>query len=121
MQYMLLIYDDPNVWRTMSEEEQNAVMGEYFAYTNELREAGKFVAGDALQPTTTAKSVRVRGSDVQTTDGPFAETKEQLGGYYLVDVDSEDEAIEWARKIPSARLGTIEVRPVVVFPVEATA
>ena len=121
MQYMLLIYDSPKAWEGMTEDDRNAVMGEYFAYTNELREAGKFVAGDALHPTNTAKSVRVRGDDVQTTDGPFAETKEQLGGYYIVDVDAEDEAIEWARKIPSARFGTIEVRPVVVFPVEANA
>jgi hypothetical protein len=121
MQYMLLIYDDPATWEAMPEADRNAVMGEYFAYTEELRNAGKYVAGDALQPTSTAKSVRIREGDVETTDGPFAETKEVLGGYYLVDVDSEEEALEWARKIPSARFGTIEVRPIVVFPVEATA
>ena len=121
MQFMLLIYDNEATWGSMSEQDRNAVMGEYFAYTEELRSAGKYVAGDALQPVSTAKSVRIREGDVSTTDGPFAETKEVLGGYYLVDVDSEEEAIEWARKIPSARFGTIEVRPVVVFPVEATA
>ena len=121
MQFMLLIYSDESAWTTMPEEQRNAVMGEYFAYTEEVRNAGKYIAGDALQPISTAKSVRVRENDVKTTDGPFAETKEQLGGYYLVDVDSEDEAIEWARKIPSARFGTIEVRPVVVFPVETPA
>jgi hypothetical protein len=121
MQYMLLIYDDESVWRSMSEEDRNNVMGEYFAYTEALRNAGKHVAGDALQPATTAKSVRVRDGERATTDGPFTETKEQLGGYYLVDVDSEEEALDWAAKIPSARFGTIEVRPVVVFPVEATA
>ena len=120
-QYMLLIYDDPSAWQSMSEDERNAVMGEYMAYTNELREAGAFVAGDALQPTATAKSVRLRDGERLTTDGPFAETKEALGGYYIVDVESDEEALEWASKIPSARLGTIEVRPVVVFPETANA
>ena len=121
MQYMLLIYDDESKRGEASEAERNAVMGEYMAYTEALRNSGKLVAGDALQPTGTAKSVRVRDGELGTTDGPFAETKEQLGGYYLIDVDSEDEALEWASKIPGARYGTIEVRPVVVFPVEATA
>ena len=120
-QYMLLIYDDPSVWESMGEEEQNAMMGEYFAYTNELREAGAYVAGDALQPTTTAKSVRLRDGERLTTDGPFAETKEALGGYYLIDVETDEEAQDWAAKIPSARVGTIEVRPVVVFPETADA
>jgi hypothetical protein len=115
-QYMLLIYDEPSAWQSMSEDEQNAVMGEYFAYTNELREAGAFVAGDALQPTATAKSVRLRDGERLTTDGPFAETKETLGGYYLVEAASDEEALDWAAKIPSARFGTIEVRPVVVYP-----
>ena len=121
MQYMLLIYDDEGVWQTMPEDERSSVMGEYFAYTEALRKAGKYVAGDALQPTSTAKSVRLRDGETTTSVGPFAETKEALGGYYLVDVDSEEEALEWASRIPSARFGTIEVRPVVVFPVEATA
>jgi hypothetical protein len=121
VQYMLLIYDDESVWTEMPEEEQNQMMGEYFAYSEALRESGKYVAGDALQPTGTAKTIQVRDGAPLTTDGPFAETKEQLGGYYLVDVDSEEEALEWAAKIPSARFGKIEVRPVVVYPVEATA
>jgi len=113
MQYMLLIYDDPSVWQTMSEEDSRAVMGEYGAYTEALRGAGAFVAGDALQPTTTATSIRVRDGETLTTDGPFAETKEVLGGYYVVDVESLDEALSWAARIPSAKFGTIEVRPVV--------
>jgi hypothetical protein len=121
MQYMLLIYDDEGVWRSMPEDERNAVMGEYYGYTEALKSAGKYVAGDALQPTATARSLRVRDGEISTTDGPFAETKEALGGYYLVDVESEDEALEWAAKIPSARFGTIEVRPVVVFPEEGAA
>ena len=121
MQYMLLIYDREDTWRSMPEEERNSVMGEYLAYTEALKKAGKYVAGDALQPTETAKSIRIRDGETTTTDGPFAETKEILGGYYLVDVDSEDEALEWGAKIPSARFGTIEVRPVAVYPVEAPA
>src|SRR5215210_3809110 len=121
MQYMLLIYDNEGQQRSMSEEDRSAIMREYMSYTQALRDAGKLVAGDALHPTQKAKSVRLRDGELGTTDGPFAETKEQLGGYYLIDVESEDEALEWASKIPAARSGTIEVRPVVVFPVEATA
>jgi hypothetical protein len=121
VQYMLLIYDDETIWSSMPEEERNGVFQEYSSYTEALKQAGKFVAADALQGTETAKTVQVREGTPLTTDGPFAETKEHLGGYYLVDVDSEEEALEWAAKIPSARFGKVEVRPVVVFPVEATA
>ena len=120
-QYMLLIYDDPSSWESMGEDEQNAMMGEYFAYTQELRDSGAYVAGDALQATSTAKSVRLRDGERLTTDGPFAETKESLRGYYLIDVETEEEAQDWAAKIPSARFGTIEVRPIVVFPQTADA
>jgi hypothetical protein len=122
-QYMLLIYDDPSVWQSMGEDELNAVYGEYDAYTKQLREAGAFVAGDALASTDTAKSVRLREGERLTTDGPFAETKEALGGYYLIEAETDEEALDWAAKIPSARYGTIEVRPIVVFSetVEASA
>lgn len=116
MQYMLLIYDDEALWERMSEDERGAIMQEYFAFTNELREAGKYVSADPLQPTATAKSVRIRDAGLTTTDGPFAETKEQLGGYYLIDVETEAEALEWAAKIPSARYGTIEVRAIMPVP-----
>jgi hypothetical protein len=112
MKYMLLIYDDPNVWASMSEEETNCILGEYWAYSEELQRSGASVAGDALQPTTAATTVRVRDGETLSTDGPFAETKEQLGGYYLVDVPNLDEALAWAAKIPSARFGSVEVRPV---------
>jgi hypothetical protein len=112
---MLLIYDDEKIIDGMSEGELNALMGEYFAYTNELREAGAYVAGDALQSVGTATTVRVRDGEQLLTDGPFAETKEQLGGYYVVDVETIDDAVTWAAKIPSARYGSIEVRPVMVF------
>ena len=115
MQYMLLIYDEERVLQEMSEEERNAFIGEYFAYSQELKDAGAYVAGDALQPTATATTLSVRSGETLTTDGPFAETKEQLGGYYLIEADSLDSALEWAAKIPSARIGKIEVRPVMVF------
>jgi hypothetical protein len=113
MQYMLLIYGSGNSWNELTPEQQQEISANYFAFTGELRSAGKMVAGDALQPISTATSVRVRNGETLTTDGPFAETKEVLGGYYLIDVDSLDEALEWAAKIPGATYGTIEVRPVV--------
>jgi hypothetical protein len=115
MQYMLLIYGNENGWGDLSEEERGQVMQSYMAFTEELRAAGAMVAGDALQSTQTATTVRVQNDETLTTDGPFAETKEQLGGYYLVEADSLDEAIEWAGKIPGARHGSVEVRPVMVF------
>jgi len=114
MQYMLLIYNEPNGWTSLSEAERGAIYAAYGAFTQELQESGKMVAGDALQPVSTATSVRVRDGETLTIDGPFAETKEVLGGYYLIDVDTIDEALDWAARIPGARHGTIEVRPVVI-------
>jgi hypothetical protein len=113
MQYMLLIYSDPHGWETMSEAERGEIFNAYGTFTAELQASGKMVAGDALQATDTATSVRVRDGETLTTDGPFAETKEVLGGYYLIDVETLDEALDWAAKIPGASHGTIEVRPVV--------
>ena len=115
MQYMLLIYGGQNGWETLSEAERGEMMQAYGSFSQELRDSGSLVAGDALEPTETATTVRVRDDETLTTDGPFAETKEQLGGYYLVEADSLDEAIGWAAKIPGARYGSVEVRPVVVF------
>jgi hypothetical protein len=115
MQYMCLIYDDEKVWQGMSEDERNAVFGEYGAFTESIQGSGHMVAGDALQPTSTATTVRVRNGETLVTDGPFAETKEQLGGYYLVEAKDADEALAIAARIPSARYGSIEVRPVMVF------
>jgi hypothetical protein len=111
MQYTLLIYDDEQTLANMSEDERNALFAEYGTFTQELRDAGAMVAGEPLQSIQTATTVRVRDGDTLTTDGPFAETKEQLGGFYIVDVASLDEALEWAARIPSARSGSIEVRP----------
>jgi hypothetical protein len=113
MQYMLLIYSPPSDWQSLPAEQRQAIMEAYGSFTEELQASGKLVAGDALQPVSTATSVRVRDGETLTTDGPFAETKEVLGGYYLIDVETLDEALEWGAKIPGAQFGTIEVRPVV--------
>jgi hypothetical protein len=116
MQYMLLIYDDEAQFAGMGDEERNRLMGEYFAYTDELRQAGAFVAGDALQPTPSATSVRLRDGERLVTDGPYAETKEQLGGYYLIDAPNLDDAIEAASKMPNIVTGgSVEVRPIQEF------
>ena len=112
MQYMLLIYDDEQTWGNLSDGERGQIFQAYGAYTEDMRLKGVFVAGDALQPTSTATTVRERNGDRLVTDGPFAETKEQLGGYYVIEVDSLDDALDWAARIPSAKLGSIEVRPV---------
>jgi hypothetical protein len=111
MQYMFLIYTDPALTPNIGKEMNDA----YFAFNRMVKEAGVFVAGDALRPTTTATSVRVRGDKTETMDGPFAETKEALGGYYILDCKDLDDALHYAALIPGAKLGTVEVRPVVVF------
>ena len=112
MQYMLLIYEDESLWTTRTEEQKQGIMQEYFKFTDDIVQSGHFKAGDPLEPTHTATSVRIRDGKTLTTDGPFAETKEQLGGYYLVEAADLDEAIAMAARIPSVRDGTIEVRPV---------
>jgi hypothetical protein len=120
MQYMLLIYDDQAVWAQFPAEERARLHGEYGALTQALKDSGAYVGGDALHPVATASSVRVRNGERLVTDGPFAETKETLGGFYLIDVDSEEAARDWAARIPSARVGTIEVRPVVAWNEDGT-
>ena len=100
MRYLLMIYTNEQIDPDRSPEDQEANMGAYNAFTEEVRNAGVYVGGDALQPTTTATTVRVRNGQTMTTDGPFAETKEQLGGYYMVNCDNLDQAIEYAAKIP---------------------
>jgi hypothetical protein len=121
MKYMLLIHDDEKAWAKISETELKQVMAEYRQLSQQLQASGHYVAGFQLQPTSTATSVRIRDGKRLVTDGPFAETREQLGGYYLVEARDLDEAIGIAARIPSARVGTIEVRPVVESPVPATA
>lgn len=119
MQYILLIYGNEaaqnEAMQTMSKDDQAAEMGKWFTYTEDLKKSGVYVAGEALHPTATASTVNVADGERMVTDGPFAETKEQLGGFYLIDVDSAEEALEWAAKIPSAPYGPVEVRQVMVF------
>jgi len=115
MKYLCLIYEDERVWQKMSKAEIDKVMSEYFAFTDGIRKSGHFGGGEALEPVHTATTVRVRGGKVSTTDGPFAETKEQLGGYYMVEAKDLNEAIQIAARIPGARLGCVEVRPIRVF------
>ncbi|HVQ45312.1 MAG TPA: YciI family protein [Gemmatimonadales bacterium] len=119
MKYLCLIYENEKNWETMPQSDAEAIMKEYFAFTEDIRKNGKYVAGEALQPTPTATTVRVRNGKISTTDGPFVETKEQLGGFYLIDAKDLNDAIQVAARIPSARLGSIEVRPVVDFSAEA--
>ncbi len=115
MRYLCLIYDDEKKINAMSKSEGEAFFAEYFAFTEAIKKSGHHLAGDALQPVQTATTVRVRNGKVSTTDGPFAETKEQLGGYYLIEAKDLNDAIQVASRIPSAKIGTIEVRPVVEF------
>lgn len=111
MKYMCLIYSDPALTPQMG-EKMNAA---YFDLNRRMKEAGVMVAGDALQPTATATSLRKRQGKVETMDGPFAETREHLGGYYVIDCPDLDQALHWAAQIPGAEHGTVEVRPLVVF------
>lgn len=115
MRYMLMIYVDPATYENVPEEENQAEMAEYYALGPSFRERGWEVSGEALQPITAATTVRVRNGKVQTTDGPFAETKEHLGGFYLVDCENLDQAMEFALRIPDVRRGSVEIRPVVDF------
>jgi hypothetical protein len=115
MRYLCLIYDDETVMAGMSKSDTDAFMGEYFAFTSGIQQSGHYVAGEALHPVATATTLRVRNGKTSTTDGPFAETKEQLGGFYLVEARDLNEALQIAGRIPSARTGSIEVRPIVDF------
>ena len=112
MKYLLLIYDNEADWARMAEADQGAMFGEYRRFTYEIKASGHYLAGEALQPVATATTVRVENGKTLTTDGPFAETREQLGGFYMIDAPDLDTAIGIAARIPSARVGKIEVRPV---------
>ena len=112
MKYLLLIYEKEADWAAIPEPEKGKVYGEYMDYTRRIRKNGNYIAGQALQPISTATTVRVKNGKTLTTDGPFAETREQLGGYYLVEAAVLDEARAIAARIPGARTGSIEVRPI---------
>ena len=115
MQYMLLLYDDPVAGPDEDSPEGQAEFAAWMAYSDEMAGAGLVVSGEALQPTTTATTVSVRGGETLTVDGPFAETKELLGGFFVLDVPNLDVALEWAAKAPHIAHGSVEVRPVMTF------
>lgn len=116
MKYLCLIYTDETQWPRLPKADAEKMLAEYMAFTEGIKKSGNLLGSNRLQPTHTATSVRVRNGKVSTTDGPFAETKEQLGGYYLVEATDLNEAIQIASRIPGARFGCIEVRPVFEIP-----
>jgi hypothetical protein len=119
MRYILLIYHAEEVWKELTDAQRQDIYGEYRNLIQELQANGNYIAGDELQPTSTATSVQVRDGEQLITDGPFAETREQVGGFFLIEAKDQAEAVRIAARIPSARMGTIEVRPVAVEPAVA--
>jgi hypothetical protein len=115
MKYLCLIYNDEREMGTMPKPDGEKMMTAYWDFTESIKRSGHYLGGDALQPTTTATTVRVRQNKVSTTDGPYAETKEQLGGFYMIDAKDLNDAIQVASRIPGALTGSVEVRPVRVF------
>lgn len=114
MQYMLLIYGEESKWAKLTPDQLSQEMGAYMAYTEELVKSGKMVSGHELHPVATAKTISLEGGKQSIVDGPFAETRETLGGYYFIEAETIEEALAWAAKCPGARYGRIEVRPVVM-------
>jgi hypothetical protein len=115
MKYVCLIYDEEKKLQGMSQKESETFMKDYFAFTESIRQSGNYLAGEALQSIGSATSLRHRSGKLSTTDGPFMETNEQLGGFYLIEARDLNEALQIAARIPSVKTGTIEVRPVVDF------
>ena len=115
MRYLLLIYAEEKAKANWTEDQWNGHMGAYMKYREDLQKSGKMLGGDALQPVSDATTVRVRDGNAVPTDGPFAETKEQLGGFYMIEAGDLDQAIEWAAQIPDANYGSIEIRPIMEF------
>ena len=115
MKYLCMIFENESLWQTMPKAEMEKVYIEYAAFKDDIRKSGHLLGCNPLQPTHTATMVRVRNGKISTTDGPFAETKEQLGGYFLIEARDLDDAIQVASRIPSARTGSIEVRPIMEF------
>lgn len=121
MKYLCMIYEDETVWQTMPKADREKLYAEYSAFKDDITKTGHLLGCNPLQPTHTATIVRVRRGKVSTTDGPFAETKEQLGGYFLIEARDLNDAIQVASRIPSARTGSIEVRPIMEFNQEKQA
>ena len=115
MKFLLLTYSDEKMAAEMPKEALDGYIADFVSYTHEIQNSGARKAGEALQPTSTATTIRLRDGKRMTTHGPFAETKEQLGGFYLIECDNLDEALDWAEKCPDARYGSIEVRPIMDF------
>lgn len=115
MQYVVLIYENETESRAFAPEERKKIHGEYMEFTKSIKESGHLKAGDALQPTSTATTVRIRDGKQLVTDGPFAETREQLAGYYLIEAKDLDDARSVAARVPGARYGSIEVRPIMAM------
>ncbi|MFL5906241.1 MAG: YciI family protein [Solirubrobacterales bacterium] len=115
MKYAFTIYGDESLRESTSPEDAQATSQAYMTLSQEMQEEGVLVAGEGLYPTPTATTVRVRDDERSVTDGPYAETKEALGGFFVLDCKDLDEAIEWAAKIPGAQSGSVEIRPVMVF------
>ena len=112
MKYLCLIYSDESIWPKLPKAEMDSMMAAYMAFTESIKKSGQYLGRNRLQPTHASPTVRIRNGKLSTTDGPFAETKEQLGGYYLVEARDLNDAIQVASRIPSARAGSIEVRPI---------
>ncbi len=115
MRYLLMIFCDENVYDRMTSAERDTIFAGYGTLTSELKSTGKLLGSDALQPTSTATVVKVRNGETLTLDGPYAETKEQLGGFYEIDAEDLDEAIKWATRVPSYGNMSVEIRPVMAF------
>ena len=120
MQYLLMLYADETGWSKMTKAQQEQGYAAYMAYTKALKEAGAWVGSNRLQPVSAATTVRVANGKSQVLDGPYIESKEQLGGYYLIDVPDLDSALSWAARCPGASHGTVEVRPVWALPASAS-
>jgi hypothetical protein len=116
--FVLTLWDDQTQWAKASPEDMEKQNQAYQDLTDEMRSKGAFVAGEGIQPVASARTVRIRNGETQATDGPFAETKEQLAGFYLLECKDENEAIQWAAKIPAAVTGSIDVRPAIEYPPE---
>ena len=116
MKYLLLIYESEAAFTRLSEAEQGKIFQEYMDYTRGIKKSGNYVSGEALEPIATATTVRVKNGKTVSTDGPFAETREQLGGFYMVEAKDLDEAVALAVGIPASRTGSIEVRPIMPTP-----
>ena len=112
MKYLCLIYSDESQWPKLPKNDTEVMLKEYGAFGEAIKKSGHYVTGDRLHPTTSASTIRIRNGKTSTTDGPFAETKEQLGGFYIVNAKDLNEALMIGAKIPGAKVGSIEVRPI---------